>query len=178
MNEQKLKNMKKVLMMMLSLLMAFPAVAQDENNEDPMQVLVGKRFIDVQLKDTQGTPRKLSEYVGKGNYVLIDFWASWCQYCREEMPALKKVYKKFQGKGFEVVGLSIDENTANWKEAIQQLGLPWTHLDDTKGWKSKAISAYKVPGIPVNVLVDPTGQIVASNLSMEDLTEYLNEALK
>ena len=132
--------------MMLSLLMAFPAVAQDENNEDPMQVLVGKRFIDVQLKDTQG--------------------------------ALKKVYKKFQGKGFEVVGLSIDENTANWKEAIQQLGLPWTHLDDTKGWKSKAISAYKVPGIPVNVLVDPTGQIVASNLSMEDLTGYLNEALK
>lgn len=112
--------MKKVLMMMLSLLMAFPAVAQDENNEDPMQVLVGKRFIDVQLKDTQGSPRKLSEYVGKGNYVLIDFWASWCQYCREEMPALKKVYKKFQGKGFEVVGLSIDENTANWKGAIQQ----------------------------------------------------------
>lgn len=170
--------MKKVLMMMLSLLMAFPAVAQDENNEDPMQVLVGKRFIDVLLKDTQGSPRKLSEYVGQGNYVLIDFWASWCQYCREEMPALKKVYKKFQGKGFEVVGLSIDENTANWKGAIQQLGLPWTHLDDTKGWKSKAISAYKVPGIPVNVLVDPTGQIVASNLSMEDLTEYLNEALK
>ena len=115
--------MKKVLMMMLSLLMAFPAVAQDKNNEDPMQVLVGKRFIDVQLKDTQGTPRKLSEYVGKGNYVLIDFWASWCKFCREEMPALKKVYKKFQGKGFEVVGLSIDENTANWKEAIQQ---PWT----------------------------------------------------
>ena len=170
--------MKKVLMMMLSLLMAFPAVAQEDNGEDPMQVLVGRRFIDAQLKDTSGATHKLSEYVGQGQWVLIDFWASWCQYCRAEMPELKKVYKKFNSKGFEVVGFSIDENTDDWKTAINELGISWTHLDDAKGWKSKAISAYKVPGIPVNVLVDPTGKIAATNLSMDDLSDFLKSALE
>lgn len=170
--------MKKVLLMMLSLLMAFPVVAQEESEEDPMQVLVGRKFIDAQLKDINGASHKLSDYVGKGNWVLIDFWASWCQYCRAEMPELKKVYKKFNGKGFEIVGLSIDESTDDWKTAINELGLSWTHLDDTKGWKSRAISAYKVAGIPGNVLVDPSGKIVAANLSMDDLKEYLKSALE
>ena len=162
--------MKKLLMMAIALLMAFPVMAQDD---DPMQVLVGKRFIDVQLQDVSGQRCKLSDYAGKGKWVLVDFWASWCKFCRAEMPDLKRAYKQLGGDNFEIVGLSIDEDTADWKDAIQQLGLPWTQLDDQKGWKSKAVAVYKVPGIPVNVLIDPTGKIAACNVSADKLADYV-----
>lgn len=163
--------MKKLFMMAIALLMAFPVMAQDD---DPMQVLVGKRFIDVQLQDVKGQSCKLSDYVGKGKWVLIDFWASWCKYCRAEMPDLKRAYKKIGTDNFEVVGISIDEETSDWKDAIKELGLPWKQLVDTKGWKSKAITAYKVPGIPVNVLIDPSGKIAACNVTADQLPDMVD----
>ena len=170
--------MKKVLIMMLSLLMAFPAVAQDENNEDPMQVLVGKHFIDIQLKDTKGTPRKLSEYVGHGKWVLVDFWASWCGPCRGEMPNVVAAYNQYHDKGFEIVGLSFDKDKDAWVKAIKDWEMPWIHLSDLKYWETVAAGVYSITGIPDNILVDPEGIIVARGLRGDSLEAKLAEIFK
>ena len=174
---------KKILWLMVSLMWAFnsPVMAgtgaSGQEEEDPMQVFVGKQVIDLQMRDLEGQTHRLSEYVGKGKWVLIDFWASWCGPCRAEMPELVKVYKKFHANGFEVVGISLDDDAEDWQKAVKKMKLTWHHLSDLAGWDSKAVKTYKVFGIPSNLLVNPKGKIVASNIELEELTEKLAEGL-
>ncbi|MBR1783015.1 MAG: redoxin domain-containing protein [Bacteroidales bacterium] len=100
-----------------------PAAVQ----QDP---LIGRHFMDVQSRDADGKVHKLSEYAGKGRWVLLDFWASWCGPCQEEMPNVVSAYKKFHGKGFDIVGISLDQSKDEWLGAIQSWGLNWIHLSD------------------------------------------------
>lgn len=139
---------------------------------------VGTMFTDLEMQDTDGKNHKLSEYVGKGKYVLIDFWASWCGPCRQSMPAVKKLYDTYKDKGFDIVGLSFDNNKDNWVAAIKKLELPWHHLSDLKGWQSIAASTYGIDAIPATLLIGPDGKIVASNLGAEGVEEKLKELLK
>lgn len=139
---------------------------------------VGKRYTDLAMPDPQGKTVKVSDYVGKNKYTLIDFWASWCGPCRAEMPTVVKAYADYHKKGFEVVGVSFDNNKEAWVKAIRQLNLPWPHMSDLKGWECAAASAYNVKGIPANVLVDTKGNIVAKNLRGQDLLDKLAELLK
>ena len=183
-NYLKIQDMKRKLLlcvMALSWMLACPAIAANgahgEDDEDPMEVFVGKQFIDLQLKDFNGQSHRLSEYIGKGKWVLIDFWASWCGPCREELPELVKVYKAFHADGFDVLGISLDDDTQAWQKAVKKMNLSWNHLSDLSGWDSKAVEVYKVPGIPTNLLVNPKGKIVASNLTMDELADKLNEVL-
>ena len=136
---------------------------------------VGAMFTDVELADTAGVKHKLSEYVGRGGYVLIDFWASWCGPCRAEMPAVKAAYERFAPKGFQVVGLSFDQNAAAWKAGIKKLGITWPQLSDLKGWKSAAGQTYGVNSIPLTLLVGPDGKIVARALRGDELMRKLEE---
>ena len=174
---------KKVLLCVMALMwvLACPAMAgtgaNGEDDEDPMQVLVGKQYTDLQLKDLNGQSHRLSEYVGKGKWVLIDFWASWCGPCRAELPELVKVYQAYHADGFEVVGISLDDDAQAWQKAVKKMNLSWNHLSDLKGWDSKAVEVYKVFGIPTNLLVNPQGKIVVSNIDLDDLPEKLDEVL-
>lgn len=135
----------------------------------------GATFIDFELPDTNGKIHKLSEYAGKGNYVLVDFWASWCGPCRMEMPNVKKVYDRFHEKGFEIVGVSLDNDKKAWTDAINKMQMTWPQLSDLKAWKCSAAQLYYIKSIPATLLIGPDGKIVASNLRGEELIKKIEE---
>lgn len=138
----------------------------------------GLKFTDLSMQDMNGKNVKLSQYVGNGKYVLVDFWASWCGPCRMEMPHVKKAYEQYHAKGFEVVGVSFDNKLEAWKKGVNSLQLAWPQMSDLKGWQCAAHDAYGVNSIPSNVLLNPEGVIVASDLRGEDLLKKLAEIYK
>ena len=140
---------------------------------------LGITFHDAQLQDTYGRNHLLSEYCGKGNYVLIDFWASWCTPCLREMPNLVRLYGKYHGsKNFEIVGISLDNSQRAWAAAVKRLGLRWPQLSDLKVREGEAAQAYGIVNIPSNVLLNPKGVIIAADLMGEELARYLENLLE
>ena len=135
----------------------------------------GIQFHELEMLDINDKPVKLSQWVGTGNYVLVDFWASWCGPCRREMPFVISVYEQYQAKGFDVVGVSLDQKKEAWINAIQPMGMRWQQMSDLKGWKCAAVDTYGVTSIPSNILVDPTGKIVAMDLRGKKLLDKLKE---
>lgn len=142
------------------------------------QTAIGKKYTDIALKGTNGKIVKVSNYVSKNKYTLIDFWASWCGPCRAEMPNVVKAYTKYHAKGLEVIGVSLDNNKTAWLLALKQLHMPWPQMSDLKGWQSAGAAAYNVKAIPSNVLINQKGQIIAKDLREEVLQKKLAELLK
>ena len=142
-------------------------------------VSAGNEYIDFSVKNEQGEVVSLKSVVEKeGNkYVLLDFWASWCQPCLHQMPQLKALYDKYHSKGLEVFALSIDENVGSWQAAVEKIGMEWQNFCDPQAVKEIA-DKYGVQFIPSNFLIDAaTGKIIGRNLSVEALDEKLNELL-
>ena len=108
---------------------------------------------------------------------MIDFWASWCGPCRQSNPEMVKIYQKFHPKGFEVLGVSLDKDMESWKKAIQEDKLTWTHVSDLKYWESEVVSIYNIGGIPMTLLIDKNGIIVAKNLHGEQLEAAIQKIL-
>lgn len=125
-------------------------------------------------KSPEGKDLSLSS-VSKDNYVLIDFWASWCGPCRKENPVLVEAYKEFHPKNFEILGVSLDNSRDAWITAIGKDNLLWPQVSDLGGWESGIAAQYGVRSIPANFLIDPQGKVIAKNLRGEELKQKLNE---
>lgn len=139
--------------------------------------VTGAELVDFELPDEVGVKHRLSEYIGHGHYVLVDFWASWCGPCRQEMPNVHAAYERFHERGFDILGLSLDNNREAWLKAVAELGMTWPQLSDLKGWKSLAVQMYDVRAIPFTLLFDPEGKVVEANLRGEALSKKLEELI-
>lgn len=139
---------------------------------------VGQKFTNFEMQTPDGKTVKLSDYVGKGKVVLVDFWASWCGPCRREMPNLVEAYKKYRNKGFEIVGVSLDRDAEAWKDGIKKLDITWPQMSDLKYWDCEGAKLYAVSSIPHTVLIDGEGTILARGLHGEELQKQIAEALK
>jgi thiol-disulfide isomerase/thioredoxin len=111
----------------------------------------------------------------KGQITLIDFWASWCRPCRIENRGLKTVFEKYKDKGFTITSVSLDNNATLWKGAIKKDGLTWQHRSDLRGWENEAAKAYGIKAIPMNILVNGNGVVLAKNLSAHMLEQKLEQ---
>jgi peroxiredoxin len=133
----------------------------------------GTQVPDISLASPDGKIIKLSSLRGK--IVLLDFWAAWCQPCRQENPTLVENYKLFHSKGFEIYQVSLDRTREDWLNGIKQDQLNWTHVSDLKYWESSVVSQFNIQGIPMNYLLDKEGKVIASNLRGPELGEKLQE---
>ncbi|MFT3827438.1 MAG: TlpA disulfide reductase family protein [Chitinophagaceae bacterium] len=137
---------------------------------------VGQISMPFSLPDAKGNTISMEQY--KGKYVLIDFWASWCQPCRIENPILLAAYKKYKDKNFEILSISLDLKKEDWLRALQEDALPWAQVSDGKGPKGSVVLQYGVTSIPRNFLINPSGVIVASDLRGDALEAKLSALLR
>jgi len=137
---------------------------------------VGHAAPDFNINDIEGKPVKLSDY--KGKWIMIDFWASWCVPCRQENPNVLKQYQNFHGKGFNVLGISLDKDKAAWEKAVKDDHLVWTQSSDLNSFQGSTEQLYHIQAIPSNFIIDPQGKIAAKNIRGTDLEDFLNKTLK
>ncbi len=136
---------------------------------------IGTVMPDFSQADTSGKMITLKSF--RGQYVLVDFWASWCRPCRDENPNVVSNFNKYKSKNFTVLGVSLDQAKPAWVNAIQMDALAWTQLSDLKGWKNDVAAQFRISSIPQNFLIDPNGKIIAKNLRGEALGRKLEELL-
>ena len=140
-------------------------------------VAVGQKAPDFTMNDVSGNPVSLSSKLGP-KLLLVDFWAAWCNPCRQENPNVVKVYTEFHKKGFDVLGVSLDQKKEEWLKAIAADKLGWTHVSELKYWGNEAARLYAVNSIPSNFLLDENGTIIGRNLRGDDLYKKVKEILE
>ncbi len=147
-------------------------VAKIKEQQELENAWTGKKAPELTLPDVNG--RNVSIGAFRGKYVLVDFWASWCQPCRAENPNVVAVFNKFKSKNFTILGVSLDKKKEPWIQAIKEDQLKWTHVSDLAFWDSKAVNVFGFTGIPYNVLIDPDGNVIGEGLRGEELDKKLS----
>ena len=161
----------KSLAMFLAVGAAMPSFASDD------ELIYEGDFLDARIKDVNGEIKQLSKIVKANKLVLVDFWASWCGPCRKEFPALKKVYAKYKGKGFEIVTISIDQNQDDWRSASEDERIGWVDTWDIGFNDTTAKEIYSIYTIPSNFLYAADLKLIGSQMHGEELDKILSESL-
>ncbi len=139
----------------------------------------GEKYKEISgLTSPDGQEITLSSVVDANKYTLLDFWASWCPPCMAELPYLKAAYDEYHPAGFEIYGVSYDDDGAAWRSTIANEGMNWVHVSALKGWECPTQALYGVNSIPRNLLIDSKGTVVAENLRGDALAAKLAELLK
>jgi peroxiredoxin len=139
------------------------------------QLAPGKQFPDFAVQDVDGKPLSIANY--KGKVVMLDFWATWCGPCVGEVPNVVAAYKKYHDQGFEVIGVSLDEDKQKMLDFTKQHEMVWPQYFDGQGWGNKLAEQYGVHSIPATFLLDGTGKIIARDARGEDLDPAIAKAI-
>ena len=137
----------------------------------------GQVMPDFTLITPDSTQVTLMSEVRQHQFTIIDFWASWCNPCRTEMPAMRQLYSDFKEKGLGIVGISLDDKAEDWRQAISDLKIEWAQLSDLKSWDNVAARSFRVTSIPYIVVVDSVGTILKKGLRGDDLRLFVSELL-
>lgn len=148
---------------------------QEEAKKIAAALVPGAVFPEFSEKDVQGKPVSVAAYRGK--VVLIDFWATWCGPCVAELPNVLKTYQKYHSQGFEIIGISLDQEKEKLESFLKQKGIPWQQYFDGEGWGNKLAVKYGIESIPATFLLDGQGKIIGTDLRGEALAEAVAKAL-
>ena len=148
---------------------------QHAADEIQSHLVAGAPFPDFHETDLSGQPLSPANYHGK--IVLIDFWATWCGPCVQELPNVLKVYQQYHDKGFEVIGVSLDEEKDKLTDFIKEKGVAWPQYFDGKGWQNKLAATYGITGVPATYLLGKDGKIIGKDLRGDSLESAVSTAL-
>ena len=127
--------------------------------------------------DIEGKDVNLSDYIHPGRVTLVDFWASWCVPCVQELPFLKSLYQTYHEEGLDIVSVSLDTKKSAWEAAVKKHQIPWSQISDLKGWKGTITKDYAISAIPFILVIDRKGKIAVRNLHDYKLENAIKEIL-
>ena len=143
--------------------------------EKAKNMALGAKYQDIELMTPEGKMVKLSEYIPKDRYVMLEFWASWCGPCRGEIPHLRHVYQQYKDKGFEIISVSIDQKKADWEKAMKEEYMTWKQLCDPNGFDGPVAKVYNITGVPTCIILDKEGRIFKTEMRGASLDAVLEE---
>jgi thiol-disulfide isomerase/thioredoxin len=146
--------------------------------EETFSTGIGQQIQDFNMKSPDDQNISIMNLVKQNKITILDFWASWCMPCREEMPMMKKLLEEYQEKGLGIIGISLDDKKDDWTSCIEELGLNWPQVSDLNRGTSPAVRSFEFQAIPFTVVVDQEGKILARELRGEALAKFISEQLQ
>lgn len=137
----------------------------------------GEHIEDFSLPDLDGKETSVMSIIRENKLTIIDFWASWCGPCRQEMPNMVNLYNEFQSKGLAIIGISLDDDKGRWEQAVKAMDMRWPQLSDLRGWQSSAAQLFQIKAIPHTIIVDQQGVILEKGLRGQQLKQFIDERL-